>query len=237
LIKFAENKFEEYRCLSYVIIIYMKPSFSPTLKESFRLIKRNAVEITGIALFFTLCPLIISHIPTPKIIIIILIIFFGFVIFLLQSLLIIIVVGRETGYSVPFLKNIQYMLTRLIPVFLTFCLSQIIISIGSLLLVIPGIIFMIGYSQAFNFALIGGDSPISALKKSWQITKGKRFLLFGLYFLFVIIIDAPFLLINILLIFIKFPYYLLYFLGSIMSSIFFIINYVLWKTLNQNQTV
>ncbi|HEY9787353.1 MAG TPA: hypothetical protein V6D17_18330 [Candidatus Obscuribacterales bacterium] len=50
--------------------------------------------------------------------------------------------------------------------------------IGFLLLVVPGIIFSLGFGQ-FTFAIIDkGLGPVESLKRSWEITKGVRLKLF-----------------------------------------------------------
>ncbi|MHB8842151.1 MAG: DUF975 family protein [Candidatus Aquicultor sp.] len=53
----------------------------------------------------------------------------------------------------------------------------LIVSVGSLLLVIPGMIWAIQF-QFFGFFVIDGAGPIEALKKSSQMTKGAKVDLF-----------------------------------------------------------
>lgn len=76
--------------------------------------------------------------------------------------------------------------TRFAYFFLTFLLSNIIILLGSLL-IIPGIIFFVWFSFAKYIAVEKQMRPMAALRASKDLTKGHRFQILEFVLLFAII--------------------------------------------------
>ena len=57
-------------------------------------------------------------------------------------------------------------------------LAGIIIFVGFLLLVVPGVIASLGLCFVLYVVIDRGDGPINALKESWRLTKGSKWQLF-----------------------------------------------------------
>ena len=72
-----------------------------------------------------------------------------------------------------------------IPSFLNYFLGSLLVSaiciVGFILLIIPGVIWSLQFSQATYLILDQGLDPIAALKKSSAITKGAKMNLLGFY--------------------------------------------------------
>ncbi len=66
----------------------------------------------------------------------------------------------------------------------------IAILISTLLLFVPLIIFMLGYSLSFNVLIIEGTSIINSMKRSWALTKGKKWYILGILFLLGLIVSV-----------------------------------------------
>lgn len=62
---------------------------------------------------------------------------------------------------------------------LTGLLFGLIVVGGTLLLVVPGVIWAVQFGLAFFFIAEGGKDPVAALKQSSALTKGSRWPLFG----------------------------------------------------------
>jgi uncharacterized membrane protein len=62
-------------------------------------------------------------------------------------------------------------------------LSRLGISIGFLLLVIPGIMLFIRWSAALPACVVEGLGPLASMKRSAELTKGNRWKIFGMYVL------------------------------------------------------
>ncbi len=78
------------------------------------------------------------------------------------------------------------------PVFLLSLMVWFAVSIGLLLLIIPGIILMCGLALATQtLVLESGRSPSAAMSRSWELTKGFRMRMLGLLLTAVAIIAVP----------------------------------------------
>ncbi|HEO65003.1 MAG TPA: hypothetical protein ENI73_03935 [Spirochaetes bacterium] len=64
----------------------------------------------------------------------------------------------------------------------------IAILISTLLLFVPLIIFMLGYSLSFNVLIIEDTSIINSMKRSWTLTKGKKWYILGILVLLGLIV-------------------------------------------------
>lgn len=79
-----------------------------------------------------------------------------------------IVDGKILGVRKTFDKS----LPRVLPVFFTGILTGILVVLGFVLLIIPGIIFLIWFYFAQYVAIVEGLGPVAALRRSRQIVKG-----------------------------------------------------------------
>ena len=57
-------------------------------------------------------------------------------------------------------------------------LLSILVSIGSMLCVVPGVILYFGLSQTYFIIVDRGMSPVDALKESWRMTMGHKMTIF-----------------------------------------------------------
>ncbi len=78
-------------------------------------------------------------------------------------------------------------LPLLISILLLSLLETILLVLGFALLVVPGIILLVGYSVSVNALVIEGVSPVESLRRSWRLTKGKRWPILGLIMLYIVI--------------------------------------------------
>lgn len=161
----------------------------------------------------------------------IIVIVYIFSVFLLP----IIILNRESGQSISYPKMIQYLLSRFIPIVITNALLTLIVFIGSILLIIPGIIWQYTFSQAHLFTLIDGFSPIQSLKLSRRATQGSKMKIFNLTFLMGVIYGVPLAVLSIFLTAFKIPEFLILnmALGVFGSCLYSVTNYVIWKRLKQ----
>lgn len=96
----------------------------------------------------------------------------------INATLVIHMLNKENQTQARLSQVVLYTLKRLVPEIFTLILMNIVTALGMILLIIPGIIFLIMYSQAPYFALIEGMGPVQSLKASAQLTKGSRMKIF-----------------------------------------------------------
>lgn len=108
------------------------------------------------------------------------------------SLLVISALSKDTKEELSFKKKLDYVIKRFIPLIITTYAYTIIVIVGLLLFIIPGLIFMAKYSQAFNFVLISGEKPLDAFRKSASMTKGHYLGILWLYFMFTFVFSFGF---------------------------------------------
>lgn len=82
--------------------------------------------------------------------------------------------------------NPKDVLPKIIPFVALAILVQIVVMIGFVLLIIPGIYLGLRYSQSM-FALLEGRGVLESMKYSAEITKGSKLKILGLYFIFAIL--------------------------------------------------
>ncbi|MFA6513319.1 MAG: hypothetical protein WCT34_03945 [Patescibacteria group bacterium] len=155
---------------------------------------------------------------------------------LMYSALVISIVTKDTSQAVPISKQLQYIFQRFIPVFITLYLYSFICMFGMILLIIPGLIFTIKYSQSLFFALVGGEGPIKSLKSSARITHGKYLHLMGLNLILTMLIGVlllPPVFISIQF-FSQFQSLITVILTSLSGTILTMFQYAIWKFLTQH---
>lgn len=86
-----------------------------------------------------------------------------------------VVSGAYLGKQVTAAEAIPRALAFLLPLLVLSALSGLVVGIGFLLLVVPGLIAVAGLALA-NAALVieAPLSPMDAMRRSWQLTKGAR---------------------------------------------------------------
>lgn len=70
----------------------------------------------------------------------------------------------------------------LLPAVLMNFILLLIVALGTILFIIPGIIAAMGFYVATQSLVLEKRKPIDALKRSWNLTKDKKFFIFGLNF-------------------------------------------------------
>lgn len=86
-------------------------------------------------------------------------------------------------YAGILVKDITVMAaTRLFPTIITWVLTGIVIAIGYILLIIPGIVLSLRLFWADEFALSHGQHPVKAMGSSFKLTEGYSWSIFSFLF-------------------------------------------------------
>ena len=116
------------------------------------------------------------------------------------SFLIINILDRTNAnlnnYSVKEYPYVERALYSFIPVSLIFIISWILITLGLVLLIVPGLIVIAGLYLATPLKLDENVNFISALQKSWVLSKGHRLSIWGVILLPLIPILIIFFILN-----------------------------------------
>lgn len=70
---------------------------------------------------------------------------------------------------------------------LAYILMMIGFGLGSLLFIIPGIIFLCAWYITLPICVIEGLGPLKSLSRSWSLTKGYRLVVFALMAVFLLV--------------------------------------------------
>ena len=92
--------------------------------------------------------------------------------------------GADAGTE--FVPAIQAALPKLAPVLLTSLLVGILVGLGSLFLLIPGLILGVMFFVATVACVLEDHSPLEALKRSRELTRGNRWRVFGLLLILIL---------------------------------------------------
>lgn len=84
--------------------------------------------------------------------------------------------GRHLSWN----QGLQKSIKKFIPLVLLLLLLNLVIGLGFILLIIPGIIAMCATTCAIPAMMLENLGPIEALKRSWSLTKNNRFQIFAL---------------------------------------------------------
>lgn len=79
-------------------------------------------------------------------------------------------------------------LSRVIPVVVIAILLSLVISVGFLLLIIPGIFLTVAYSVVVPAAVVERQGIISSFNRSWELTKGYRWPVLGVLLILLVIL-------------------------------------------------
>jgi hypothetical protein len=145
-------------------------------------------------------------------------------------LFLILIISRDIAPPVPFAKQLRYVLGRLIPLYLTAAFYSVIVGLGTVFFIIPGIIFAIKYSQAAMFSVVDGDNQSNAFKHSAEITRGNYLRIIRQAF----VVGILYLILLLPVIFLPIPSFIKIFYYFVVLFIGEIVNYVTWKILKQN---
>src|SRR6185503_11155775 len=85
---------------------------------------------------------------------------------------------RRTGVAPGLTEAYRWGLTRLWKVFVASLVSGLLIGVGCILLVIPGIIAICGLELVLPVATLEDETATGALGRSWELTSGHRWRIF-----------------------------------------------------------
>jgi hypothetical protein len=105
----------------------------------------------------------------------------------LQAMVVHTVVNGHKGAETSLPSSFAASLKSILPLFLVSVLAYLGAVLGSILLVVPGIILMVMWIVAGPAVVVEGVGPIKALGRSRALTKGSRWPIFGLLFVGILI--------------------------------------------------
>jgi hypothetical protein len=97
------------------------------------------------------------------------------------------VLQRLRGKPASFGACLRVGFAQMFPVLGVALLTGLIVGLGSMLCLVPGLMFMMQYFVATPVAVVEGKGGMAALRRSGELTAGRRWPLFGLYVLVLII--------------------------------------------------
>ena len=100
--------------------------------------------------------------------------------FLLQAALVYGTIMELRGARAGIGECIANGIRHLFPVIVVGVLVTVIVSVGAVLLIIPGILFLLWYWVAVPVAVVERPGIVASLKRSAELTKGSRWKLFAL---------------------------------------------------------
>jgi len=115
--------------------------------------------------------------------------FYGVLNIIISAIIMVVILWfidqREKGKAINLISAIKQSLPHFFPVVITFATQSVIVLIGSVMFIIPGVIAIIVFSQATLLTLFDSKNVKQALLGSWELTSGSRIvisLLFLSYF-------------------------------------------------------
>lgn len=84
----------------------------------------------------------------------------------------------EGGKKISYTSAFQKTLPRIVPVLIAILLTFLLIAFGFILLIIPGVIALVLFSNSFYFALLENKGSLESLFLAKRLTKGNRFRIF-----------------------------------------------------------
>ena len=85
-----------------------------------------------------------------------------------------------SGRPVNFGESLSTGFARMFPLILVVLLYTVGVSLGMILLIVPGLIFMVAWYVAIPICVVERRGPIESLKRSQELTGGSRWKLLGL---------------------------------------------------------
>lgn len=155
------------------------------------------------------------------------IVIFRLIPFVSTAVLMIYINEHEHRRNITLRNMVKKINTVLIPLVLAVLLVTIINVVGLMVFIIPGILFIVMFSQTYFFALYENHlNPFAALSASEQLTRHNRFRILCIFSLFSIcyLITHSFFKAAL-------PGYILPLTDTILSAFLFILNYAVWRGL------
>lgn len=94
------------------------------------------------------------------------------------SLIYALVTLMRTGVAPSLHESYRWGLRRLVPFSICALLSGLLVGVGTLLFVIPGLILLVAFELVYPMATLENGSPAEILKRSYELTKGYRWNIF-----------------------------------------------------------
>src|SRR5262249_26037784 len=76
------------------------------------------------------------------------------------------------GHQIDAWESLRVGLARVIPVIIVSILMGLIVGFGIILLIVPGLIALAGFSVALPACVVERDGPIASLSRSFELTRG-----------------------------------------------------------------
>jgi hypothetical protein len=94
--------------------------------------------------------------------------------------------GADAGAE--FVPAIQAALPKFVPVFLTSLLVQVLVSLGMFFLIVPGVFLAVMLLVSTIACILEDRSPVEALKRSRELTRGNRWRVLGLVLILALLV-------------------------------------------------
>ncbi|HEO65004.1 MAG TPA: hypothetical protein ENI73_03940 [Spirochaetes bacterium] len=165
-------------------------SFGQTIGKGLNLYFDNFLYVVGISLILYLPALYLGFFaPSPEtedlnVTGLYGLLYFMIIGFFLSAFIIHIVSKKYLGKTLSTSDYIGASLPLLISIFLLSLLETGLILLGFILLIVPGLILAVGFSVSVNALVVERLSPVQSLRRSWRLTRGKRWPILGLMVLY-----------------------------------------------------
>lgn len=177
----------------------MKLQFIPTIKQGLRVIIKNPTILWTVILYAILNSIFIYFfIYAPGLIftpeemslfpehLIWYLILSSLISLFLLLIIIKMVYDAVVNNSVSFSEAISLSVRKFIFALIVFILYYLVVTFGFIALIIPGIFLIVKFAFVAYFILLSNEKIIDSFRKSWQITKGNWWEVFGLNLMFII---------------------------------------------------
>ena len=94
------------------------------------------------------------------------------------SLIYALVTLMRTGVAPSLHESYRWGLNRLVPCSICALIAGLLVGLGTLLFIVPGIILLVGFELIYPMATLENGSPVEILKRSFETTKGYRWNIF-----------------------------------------------------------
>jgi hypothetical protein len=76
-------------------------------------------------------------------------------------------------------ESLRYALSRVVPLIVAYIVVVVVVSIGTLLLIVPGVFFAVKMSMTFAVLVFERKGPFGSIGRSWSLTDGNFWRTFG----------------------------------------------------------
>jgi hypothetical protein len=95
--------------------------------------------------------------------------------------------GVYLGHQTTAVESLRFAARKLLPLAGSLLLSSLIVGVGTLLLIIPGVIFYIRYAFVTQAIVVEDQTGTGSLTRSWELAKGNFWRIFGSLLLAIIL--------------------------------------------------